>query len=140
MYEFLDRRTDVIAEPYRLLLSAIRIWVRASIEGRCHCARLKLEFAGADASDALPDFSIAMVALSRDATHKLRFGTPGHPMITDDEARILTLFKIAATDSTASVNRVAAGLVTAEAVGVLRTSAELVAYHLAQRVVAERDQ
>jgi hypothetical protein len=139
MYDFLDRQTDALAEPHRFLAAAMRLWVRAAREGQCRCATLADGFARIGAAEALPDFGIAMTTLDRDGAAKLSFGSVEHGIVTDDEARLLTLFDAALAGRPDQVRRLAAVLVSADAVARLATSVELVALRLSDGIFVERD-
>lgn len=139
MYRFLDRAIWEIDEPYRFLLTAMRLWVERTRAGQCPCAALSGGFTYRNAEGALRDFTIAMAALDRDALTKLSFGQRGCLSVREDEARLLALFAAALGGEPDRVRRIGAALVAPEAVAPLATAVEWVALHLAQGVIEERD-
>ena len=140
MYEFLDRRLNDLSGPHGFILSAMRLWVRVAREGQCGCRALTQGFVRAGVPEALPDFGMAMMTLDHDAMEHLRFGGPASRCpVTDDEARLLALFDAALAGVPARVRRLAAALVSADAVARLTTSIELVALRLSDGIFMERD-
>jgi len=138
MYRYLDRTVDRIDEPARFLLAAMRTWVVAARAGRCCCHALHAGFARRSIAEALPDFNMLMATLDHDGFGKIRFGPVGTARVTDDEARLLSLFAAAQEGPIARLKRVAAALVTEDAVGTLAQAADFVATAMITRTKAQR--
>ncbi len=139
MYRFLDRAIWEIDEPYRFLVTAMRLWVERTRAGQCPCVALSGGFTYRQAEGALRDFGIAMAALDQDGLARLSFGQRGCLSVREDEARVLELFAVALGGEPHRVQRIAATLVADCAVAPLTTAVEWVALHLAQGVIEERD-
>lgn len=140
MYRYLDRRVTDLAEPQRLLLAAMRLWVESARTGRCSCAMLAKGFAQRGIGPAARDFSIAMAALDSDALGKLRFGCRHSAIVGEDEARLLALFDAAIAGHPQRVRRIATVLVRDDATGPLATAVEWIAVHLSNGTYMEQDQ
>jgi len=138
MYRYLDRAVDRIDEPERFLLTAMRTWVGAARAGRCCCQALHAGFAWRGVAEALPDFNMLMATLDQDGFGQIRFGAAGSARVTDDEARLLSLFATAQEGPIARLKRVAAGLVVEDAVGTLAQAADFVATAMATGTTAHR--
>lgn len=138
MYRYLDRAVDRIDEPERFLLTAMRTWVGAARAGRCCCQELHAGFARRGVAEALPDFNMLMATLDQDGFGQIRFGAAGSARVTDDEARLLSLFATAQEGPIARLKRVAAGLVVEDAVGTLAQAADFVATAMATGTTAHR--
>jgi len=140
MYLYLDRRAADLGEPHLFLLAAMRLWVESARAGRCSCATLVKGFAQRGVDAAVRDFGIAMTALDRDALEKLGFGCRHAMRVSEDEARLLTLFDAALAGDQPRVRRIAATLVREEAAATLATAAEWVALRLSDGSFMEHDQ
>lgn len=130
MYRYLDRPLAGLAGRDRLLVSAMRFWVRFMAVGRCPCGAVAPAFRNWGIEEALPDFSMAMAALNTDAQATLRFAPPCFDRVCDDEARLLALFASAGEERPITV-RLAAQLVEDHAVAPLVTAVTRVAAALA---------
>lgn len=139
MYRFLDHAIWELDEPYRFLVTSMRLWVQRARAGQCPCAALAAGFAHRRAEGGLRDFTIAMAALDRDALATLSFGARGCLSVREDEARLLALFAAGLGGESERVRRIAATLVAESAVAPLATAVEWVALHLTQGVIEERD-
>ena len=136
MYRYLDRPIDALAPQDRFLVTVMRDWVAAARAGRCGCHRQPVAFHARGIAGSVADFGILMMTLNRDGLGKLRFGARCGTMTTPDEARLLALFATAGSGSPAALNRVAATLVTDEAIGRLTRAAGFVATALAASAAA----
>lgn len=139
MYAYLDRRADTLDEPAGFLLAAMRMWVHRVRAGRCPCATLGPAFARNGGEPALRDFLIAMTTLDRDGIGRLAFATMGAERVSDDEARLLGMVAAALAGHFGTARRIAAGLVTDDAVPRLATAVEWLATHLSNGIFVERD-
>jgi hypothetical protein len=140
LYRFLGRAIWEIDEPYRFLLTAMRLWVERARTGQCPCAALAGGFTQRGAAAGLRDFGIAMAAIDRDALGQLSFGARGCLSVREDEARLLALFEVAIGGEPDRTRRIASSIVKEDAVAPLATAVERVSLHLAQGVIEERDQ
>lgn len=136
MYQFLDRSVGSLPEPHAFLLSAMRLWVASARTGRCACRAVLHGFVRRGVPDVVQDFAMAMAALDRDGLSRLTF-VPDGVTVGDGEARALAVFDAGAAG--ASARRIAAGLVTEEAVSVLALAAERVMARLTDGIFVERD-
>ena len=116
----------------------MRTWVGAARAGRCCCHALHGGFTQRGIAEALPDFNMLMATLDQDGFGHIRFGAAGSARVTDDEARMLALFKVAREGPIARLKRVAAGLVVEDAVARLAQSADFVATAMATGTAADR--
>lgn len=140
MYRYLDRHVADLGEPQRFLLAAMRLWVESARAGRCNCAALVTGFAHRGVGAAVRDFGIAMAALDRDGLGKLAFGQRHASRVSEDEARLLTLFDAALAADPPRVRRIAATLVREDATATLATAAEWIALRLSDGNFMEQDQ
>ena len=139
MYQFLDRKVWQLDEHHRFLLAAMRLWVESARGGRCACTALADGFAARGVGAAIRDFGMATVSLDRDGIDTLRFAPRGAEAAGEDEARLLALFDAGLAGDAPRLRRIAATLVTDEAVARLATAVEWVALHLTNGVIEERD-
>lgn len=113
LYCYLDRRVAELANDDVFILSAVRTWVFAARNGRCPQAMLRGGFSARHVEDALLPFLCAMTLLDLHGYGTTRFAQLRHPGITDDEARVLTLFAASRTSDPRLI-RIATGLVRDE--------------------------
>ena len=93
MYDFVDRPVASLDSGGRLLIWAMRHWVRGAGAGRCPCGDVAPAFHKRDLMHAFPHFHVMMAVLNRDALLKLQFGQVGCGRVREDEALILTMIR-----------------------------------------------
>jgi hypothetical protein len=130
MYQFLDRRLDELGAPAAFLLRATRNWIASVQKGRCPCHMTATHFASRNLEHVASEFGIAMFTLNGDGLLQLHFAPPGCPKVRDDEARLLSLFRVAVDGGGPALKQVAAALVDETAVERLTQAVTLVATHL----------
>jgi hypothetical protein len=111
LYCYLDRRVTDLADDDVFILSAVRTWVFAARNGRCPQAMLRSGFSARHVEDALLAFLCAMTLLDRHGYGTMRFAQVRSPGISDDEARVLTLFAASRTSDPGLI-RIATSLVS----------------------------
>lgn len=126
LYDYLDRPVRDLSELDLFTLCAVRGWVGAARAGRCACRALLLGFERRAVADALPPFGQIMATLDRFGATTLSAAPAGAPVVTDDEARLLTLFRLARGSGRHELERAAAALVRQEAVAPLVGAADAV--------------
>lgn len=131
MYRYLDRNVATLEEADGFLISAMRSWVGATQTGRCDCRQLHNAFRGRGMEDALQDFGILMATLNHEGLGRLRFGARCEARVTDDEARLLSLFAAANAGPLTRLKHVAATLVAEQAIARLAQAADYVSTALA---------
>ncbi|WP_343526202.1 hypothetical protein [Sphingomonas sp.] len=109
-YDYFDRPVVELLQDDVFTLSAVRTWVSAARSGRCAHASLRGGFAARQVDDALFAFLCAMTLVDRHGYGTMRFAPLCYCKVSDDEARILTLFAAARTESPRLI-RIAASLV-----------------------------
>ena len=139
MYRFLDRPVADLDPTHRFLLAGMRLWVAATGSARAHHAPVARAFAQAGTIDAAGDFAIAMRTLEEEDGWIWRLAVASHRDVTEDEARLLALFDAGLAGRAPLVRRLAAGLVSGDAVGQLALAVELAAMRLTGGVMMERD-
>ncbi|MGF7168753.1 hypothetical protein FHS91_000408 [Sphingobium xanthum] len=95
MYAFLDRPVQSLNRGGQLLIWAMRHWVRAASAGRCPCGDIGPAFHKWNLMAGFPHFHMMMALLNRNATEKLHFGTLECEHVTEHEALLLSLIRIA---------------------------------------------
>ncbi len=110
LYHYLDRRVGDLADDDVFTLSAIRAWVFATRNGRCVQVMLRSGFTARRVGDALLAFMCAMTLIDRHGYGTMRFASARHPLVSDDEARVLSLFAVARGDDPVLI-RIASSLV-----------------------------
>lgn len=131
MYRYLDRQVATLDEQDRFLIAAMRNWVGAAQTGRCDCRQLQHAFRARGMEDALQDFGILMATLNHEGVARLRFGARCEAGVTDDEARLLSLFATANTGPLTRLKHVAATLVAEPAIARLAQAVDYVSTALA---------
>ncbi|WP_419807625.1 hypothetical protein [Sphingomonas sp.] len=116
MYTYLDRRTSELAEADLFVLSAMRGWVAAARGGRCVCHALARGFEQRGVLEALMEFATAMALVDRFGRAQFRFGAIACVRVTDDEARLLSLFALGRAGDREGVAIAAAGTIAAPSV------------------------
>lgn len=100
MYAFIDRPVTSLNRGGRLLVWAMRHWVRAASAGRCPCGDVGPAFHKWDLMAGFPHFHMLMSLLNRNATERLRFGNVDCERVSEHEAMILALVSTAREAST----------------------------------------
>lgn len=131
MYRYLDRPVAMLDEGDRFLVAAMRSWVGAVQAGRCDCRQLQQSFRTRGMEDALQDFSILMGTLNHEGIGRLRFGARCEAGVTDDEARLLSLFATASSGPLTRLKHVAATFVAEQAITRLAQAVDYVSTALA---------
>lgn len=131
MYRYLDRTIATLEEQDRFLVAAMRNWVGAVQTGRCDCRQLQHAFRTRGMEDALQDFGILMATLNHEGVGRLHFGTRCEARVTDDEARLLSLFAVAQAGPLTRLKHVAATLVAEQAIARLAQAVDYVSTALA---------
>lgn len=139
MYRFLDQPLTGLDEHFHFLVGAMRQWTVAARRGRCPCAALAPGFAWRGVASALPDFTAAMAAVDREGKRWLRFGAMGAPLVSEDEAAMLSLFAAAMDGDALATRRIGATLVTEGALPRLTTAIDWVALRFIQSPITQRD-
>lgn len=116
MYAYLDRPVRDLAETDLFLVSAMRGWVAAARSGRCACGALRRGFEARAVADALTNFATAMALVDRHGIGMFRLAPVAGCCVTDDEARLLSLFALARGGDSASLGRAATVIVQKPAV------------------------
>lgn len=89
----------------------VRTWVFAARHNRCPQAMLRSGFSARHVTDALLAFLCATTLLDRHDYGTMRFAEVCYPHVSDDEARVLTLFAAARANDPCLI-RTATGLVS----------------------------
>lgn len=100
MYLFIDQRITRLAPGSRLVLWAMRSWVRALAARQCPPGAIAPGFIHCRAIDALPAFHQLMVMLNSHALDMIRVAELAHPRVAELEALMLRLWADAQADPT----------------------------------------
>jgi len=93
MYDFVDRPVTSLNRGGRLLIGAMRHWVRAVQAGRCPCGDVGPAFGKWNLMAGFPHFHDMMVALNQNALEKQRFGPVGCERVSEHEALIIAMIR-----------------------------------------------
>lgn len=126
MYRYLDRSVGEIEPVQRLLIWSMRSWVATLASGRCPCTALGPAFRGWGIEEVLSDFNTAMLVLNGEGQASLHFSAICCRQLSDDEARLLTLFDAGAASDAALLQRLSDQLVQPQAIWHLVTAVERV--------------
>lgn len=110
LYHYLDRKLADLDDDDLFVLMAVRYWVLAARNGHCTQARLRSSFTIRRVDTALLAFLCAMTLLDRHGHGVMRFAPAGCDLLSDDEARVLSLFN-AGRSGNPLLFRLATGLV-----------------------------
>jgi hypothetical protein len=113
MYDFIDRPVTSLDHGGRLLVWAMRNWVKAAQSRQCPCRTLGAAFAKWKLGEGMATFHRMMLIFNSQSTESFGFGTLGCQRIQEHEALILGLVH-AAPLSSAEHLRVTLGLVVDE--------------------------
>lgn len=111
MYDYIDRPIAQLDPHGRLMISAMRQWVRARELGRCGCNAINAVFTQGGVVEALPEFHMMMAVLNGDGVRRFVLGCICDPLVIDDEAVLLALVHAAASGQVAIVEESAARMV-----------------------------
>ena len=111
MYEFVDRPLTRQGESVRLLVWAMRRWVRAADNGGRVSGLVAGAFACARVAGAAYPFTGAMRILLGNALVPLRIGAIGDPLVAEHEAVLLSALSAATNGGTLECRAVARYLV-----------------------------
>lgn len=111
LYAYFDRRVGNMADDDIFVLSAVRTWVFAVRNTRCPQAMLRSGFTARHVGNALLPFLCSMTLIDQYGYGTMRFAEVRYPNVSDDEARVLTLFG-AARVSDPGLIRIATSLVS----------------------------
>lgn len=95
MYDFIDRPVTALNRGGRLLVWAMRHWVRAVQAGRCPCGDLRPTFESRALGAAYPHFHGMMAVLNRYATEQMRFGAVDCARVSEHEALVISMVRAA---------------------------------------------
>ena len=98
MYQFVDRRIIHLAPGSRLVLWAMRGWVRALGARQCPSGSIAPGFIHCRVIDALPPFHHLMILLNVHALDIVHVAELGHSRVIEGEALILCLWADAQSD------------------------------------------
>lgn len=113
MYDFVDRPVASLNRGGRLLIWAMRHWVRAVQNARCPCSDVGPAFHKSDLMAGFPHFHVMMTMLNRHARETLRFGAVDCMRVSEHEAIIISMVR-AMRDHPASQAERAAALIIGE--------------------------
>lgn len=119
MYDFVDRPVSALNEGGRLLVWAMRHWVRAAAAGRCPCGDVAPAFHKHDLMPSFPHFHVMMAVLNRESREGMRFAPVACDRVSEHEALLLELIRAAQSRTPAQMRETAALLVAPDAVGTL---------------------
>jgi hypothetical protein len=91
IYDFIDRPVTSLNRGGRLLVRAMRHWVRAAQAGRCPCGDIRPAFDDAAVADALPHFHVMMAVLNRHAVAKMAVGHVDCARVNEHEALAIAM-------------------------------------------------
>ncbi len=97
MYDLVDQHFDRLCRGSGFLLWATRSWTHALEGRRCPPSVLAPAFGRMKILSVLPDFHKAMAHFNRDALAKFVISPLNAPVISEDEAILLALWRHAAT-------------------------------------------
>ncbi len=131
MYDFVDRPVTSLNRGGRLLMWAMRHWVRAASAGRCPCGDVAPAFHKRDLMASFPHFHVMMAVFNSNAILKLRFGGVDCQRVSEHEALILSLVR-SVQDVPLETTRGTAGMIVRPAaVGTLMIAMSALAQGLA---------
>jgi len=111
MYDFVDRPVASLNRGGRMLVWAMRHWVRAVQVGRCPCGDIRPAFEGRTLGAAFPHFHVMMAVLNRHAVEKMRFGPVDCERVGEHEALVLAMVCAARGPDRSQAERTASQIV-----------------------------
>lgn len=93
MYAFLDQRVPDLNRGGQFLVWSMRSWVQSLGGKGCAALALVPTFSKCGVILALPHFHSAMSLLNRDGVETFRFSPVCCPLVTEDEALLLSIFR-----------------------------------------------
>ncbi|HEX7872816.1 MAG TPA: hypothetical protein VF475_07895 [Sphingobium sp.] len=133
MYDYLDRPLGTLDEGSRFIVWSMRGWTQSMAERRCPPSVLGSAFTRSDLGDALPHFHMAMMALNRDGTEKMGFGSISCPHVSEAEAILLSLLRLIGQGSARAAEATIGLLVRPEATQIFKRALTAVAILLFAR-------
>lgn len=112
MYAFVDRPIALLGPADRFLLDAMRAWVHALTLAGDPGEAVNPGFARRGLSDRFLPFDEAMRALDRGSSDTLTFQRPCHVTVEEDEAVLLSLWRLVREDRIGTALAAARQLVT----------------------------
>ena len=122
MYDFVDRPLSSLGHGGRFLVWSMRIWVKATHDGRCPCFAVGSGFAQWQLISGLPDFHMMMTIFNREGLQPMLFGALDCNRVSEHEALILSLVQAVRTVRPAALHKTLALVVTDDAVANLTTA------------------
>lgn len=111
MYDFVDRPVTSLNRGGRMLVWAMRHWVRAVQLGRCPCGDIRPAFDGKALGAAFPHFHVMMAVLNHHAVEKMRFGPVDCERVSEHEALVMAMVCAAREPDLARAERAASLIV-----------------------------
>jgi hypothetical protein len=112
MYDFIDQRVTALDRGGQFLIWSMRSWVLARETKRCPPNVIGPAFAKWGMISALPHFHAAMIILCKEGLETLHFSPIKCLHISDDEAMLLSLFRLLRDDQPDRIKSTTALLVT----------------------------
>jgi len=117
MYDFIDQPVRSLNSGGRLLLWAMRHWVKAASTGRCPCGDIASAFQTHHLMAAMPHFNILMAVLNREALAPMRFGAIGCAQVSEHEALLIGLLRMVRQAPAETARETMGMIVAADAAG-----------------------
>lgn len=136
MYDFVDRPVSSLNRGGRMLVWAMRHWVKAASAGRCPCGDVAPAFHKSGLMPSFPHFHVMMAVLNREALERLRFCTVDCGRVGEHEALVLSLLRGVHAGPAERVRETAALIVAPDAVGTLIIALTALAHALAEAGLA----
>jgi len=119
MYDLIDRPVKSLNLGGRLLLWAMRHWVKAAGAGRCPCGDIAAAFETYALMASLPHFHMLMAVLNREALTPLRFAAIDCARVSEHEALLVSLLRSVPRTPTETARDTMAMIVRPEAAATL---------------------
>lgn len=119
MYDMIDQPVRSLNRGGRLLVGAMRHWVRAAGAGRCPCGDIGAAFEAHGLMPCLPHFNMMMAVLNREALVPLRFGAVSCGQVSEHEAMLIGLLRTVPRMQAQAARDTMALIVVPEAAGTL---------------------
>jgi hypothetical protein len=132
MYEFVDRPVLSLNRSGRLLVWAMRHWVKAASMGRCPCGDVAPAFQKHGLMPSFPHFHVMMAVFNREAVERLRFGSVECERVSEHEALILSFVRTVRGATAAQMRETLNMVVAPHAVGTLLIALSALAHDMAE--------
>jgi len=119
MYDMIDQPVRSLNRGGRLLVGAMRHWVKAAGMGRCPCGDIGAAFQAHGLMPCLPHFNMMMAVLNREALTPLRFGAVSCGQVSEHEALLIGLLRTISRMQPQAAKDTMAMIVVPEAAGTL---------------------